>query len=71
MWLLVLPCVYLTGIVWKLPTLAVFACCYMDEPIRYVLMQIHMFNGKWMKPVTPEGKNALGAWKIKKQMKKQ
>lgn len=71
MWLLVLPCVYLTGIVWKLPTLVVFACCYVDEPIRYVLMQLHMFNGKWMKPVTSEGQSALSAWKIEKQMKKE
>ena len=54
MWLMVLPCVWLTGMVWHLPTLLVFACCYVDEPIRYVLMQVHLFSGKWIKPVTPE-----------------
>ena len=63
MWLMVLPCVWLTGMVWKLPTLAVFACCYIDEPIRYVMMQVHLFRGKWIKPVTPEGREALAAWK--------
>ena len=63
MWGLVIPCVWLTGMVWKLPTLAVFACCYIDEPIRYGMMQVHLFRGKWIKPVTPEGAAALKGWK--------
>ena len=63
MWALVLPCVWLTGMVWHWPTLVVFACCYIDEPIRYVLMQIHLFSGKWIKPVTREGRAALEGWK--------
>ena len=45
--------------VWKAPFLIVFACCYIDEPIRFVLMQIHLFSGKWIKPVTPQGREAL------------
>ena len=45
-----------------LPTLAVFACCYIDEPVRYVLMQIHLFRGTWIKPVTPEGRAAMTGW---------
>ena len=65
MWVMVVPFVWLTGMVWKLPTLTVFACCYMDEPIRYVLMQVHLFRGKWIKPVTPEGQEALKGWKPK------
>lgn len=59
MWCVVLPAVWLTGMILHLPTLLVFACCYIDEPIRYILMQIHLHNGKWIKPVTPEGKAAL------------
>ena len=62
MWVMVLPFVYLTGMVWHSPTLLVFACCYIDEPIRYVLMQIHLFIGKWIKPVTPEGIAAMKNW---------
>ncbi len=62
MWTMVIPCVWLTGMVWKLPTLAVFVCCYIDEPIRYVMMQVHLFRGKWIKPVTPEGKRAIIGW---------
>ena len=63
MWALVLPLVTLTGLVWHAPTLLVFACCYVDEPIRYVLMQVHLFRGKWIKPVTPEGQAALNGWR--------
>lgn len=62
MYVLVLPCVCLSGLYFELPVLAVFACCYIDEPIRLILMQIHMYSGKWIKPVTPEGKAALPAF---------
>ncbi len=65
MWVMVVPCVYLTGMVWKLPTMWVFIACYIDEPIRYILMQIHLFRGTWIKPVTPEGQAALKGWKPK------
>ena len=47
----------------KWPTLVVFAFCYADEPIRYVLMQVHLFRGKWIKPVTPKGQSAWHVWK--------
>ena len=63
MWAMLLPLVCVTGLVLKWPTLAVFAFCYIDEPIRYVMMQVHLFSGKWIKPVTPEGIAALQGWK--------
>ena len=63
MWVVVLPTVWLGGMVWHWPTLLVFACCYIDEPIRYILMQRHLFSGKWIRPVTREGKAALVGWK--------
>ena len=69
MWALVLPFVWLTGMVRHAPTLLVFACCYIDEPIRYVLMQVHLFRGKWLKPVTPEGAAALKGWKPPRKAK--
>jgi len=42
-----------------MPFLFIFACCYVDEPIRFVLMQQHMYSGKWIRPVTPQGRDAL------------
>ena len=65
MWLMVIPLVWVTGMILGSPTLLVFACCYIDEPIRYIFMQIHLYRGKWIKPVTEEGKKAMIGWKPK------
>ena len=46
MWAMILPLVCVSGLVLKWPTLAVFALCYADEPVRYILMQKHLFGGK-------------------------
>ena len=62
MYAVVLPCVCLSGLVFKAPYLLIFACCYIDEPIRFGLMQRHMYSGKWVRPVTPEGQAALPAF---------
>ena len=66
MWLMVVPAVWIFGMVIGAPTFVVFICCYIDEPIRYVLMQIHLHNGKWVKPVTPEGRAALEEFRAKR-----
>jgi len=71
MYAVVLPCVCLSGLVFKAPYLLIFACCYIDEPIRFGLMQRHMYSGKWVRPVTPEGQAALPAFlEERKQPKK-
>ncbi|MCQ2446713.1 MAG: polysaccharide biosynthesis C-terminal domain-containing protein [Clostridia bacterium] len=62
MYAMLLPCVTLTGLYFKLPILTVFACCYIDEPIRFVLMQVHLYSGKWIKPVTDVGRAAMPAF---------
>ena len=63
MWVMVLPLVCVSGLVLRWPTLLVFAFCYADEPIRYIMMQVHLHSGKWIRPVTPEGWKALRNWK--------
>ena len=65
MYLLVLPRVY--GINYGLhgPFLLVFACCYVDEPIRYLIMQRHMYSAKWIKPVSTEGMATIGEFRRK------
>lgn len=69
MYALVLPSVCLSGLRFHAPFLLVFACCYIDEPIRFVLMQRHMYSGKWIRPVTPEGIAALPAFREYKAKK--
>ncbi len=59
MYVMVLPCVLLSGFVFKFPYWIVFLCCYIDEPVRYILMQIHLYSGKWIRPVTELGTAAL------------
>lgn len=56
---LVLPAMLLTAFCFHAPYWVVFLCCYIDEPIRYVLMQRHFYSMKWIKPVTDVGKDAL------------
>ena len=40
-----------------------------DEPIRFVLMQRHMYSGRWVRPVTPEGQAALPAFQEKRKQR--
>jgi len=59
MYVLNIPLLCLGGLVWHLPFIIVFIFTYIDEPIRYVLMQIHMHSGGWIRPVTKAGRDAL------------
>ncbi len=70
MYVLVLPAVLTAGFVLKLPYWAVFLCCYVDEPIRYVLMQRHLYSGRWIRPVTDAGQAALPAFRENHRRKK-
>lgn len=65
MYALLLPCMLCAGFVWKLPYWVIFLFCYIDEPIRYVLMQIHLYSGRWIRPVTEQGAAALPAFLAK------
>ena len=65
MYAMVLPCVTVSGLVLHAPFLVIFACCFVDEPVRLILMQRHMYSGRWVKPVTPAGKAALPAFRDK------
>lgn len=68
-WVLVIPAVCLAGLVWKLPFWMIFICCYISDPIWFGLMQYHMYTGKWIKPVTEQGKRALEEFRKQRKMK--
>ncbi len=70
MYALVLPCVLAAGFWLHLPYWAIFLCCYIDEPIRYVLMQRHLYSGRWIRPVTDQGRAALPAFQARHGQKK-
>ncbi|MCF0262340.1 MAG: hypothetical protein HUK23_05475, partial [Sphaerochaetaceae bacterium] len=63
MYLMVIPCVCLAGLKFKVPIRILFPIVYCDEPIRWVIMQIHMYSGKWIRPVTALGLEKLEDFK--------
>lgn len=65
MFALVQPAIHLANDVFHAPFLVVFALCYIDEPIRYIVMQIHMYSLKWIKPVSQAGMATLDEFRQK------
>ena len=63
MYALVLPSICVAGLVLHAPTILVFICAYIDEPVRIVLMLRHTFSGRWVKPVTKEGVATIDAFR--------
>lgn len=63
MYAIVLPCMYLAGIHFKLPFLFVFLAAYVDEPLRLAVMLRHNWSGKWIRPVTAEGQATIAAFR--------
>ncbi len=59
MYLLVIPAVLASGFRFHAPYWVIFLCCYIDEPIRYVIMQLKLYSGEWIRPVTEQGVRAL------------
>ncbi len=69
MYLMVLPFVYGANYGFHAPFLLVFALCYADEPIRYIIMQRHMYSAKWIKPVSNAGLAAIREFRRKHKVK--
>lgn len=65
MYLLVVPSVYIAHFVFHAPFFAVFLFVYCDEPIRYVLMQRHLYSRKWIQPVSDKGRETIEAFREK------
>lgn len=71
MYLMVLPCVTISGLWLHAPFLVIFACCFVDEPVRFTLMLRHLFSGRWVRPVTPAGQDALPAFRAEHTRRKE
>lgn len=63
MYAFTIPSMLLAGLVFKLPFAVVFICMYMDDFVRVGLVIWYMRAGKWVKPVTEEGKRAIPAFR--------
>lgn len=64
LFLITVPAVWLSGIVFQLPFLVVFCLMFLDDPVRLPLMLRRLNSGKWIKPVTEEGKRAIPAFHL-------
>ena len=60
---MVIPAVYVSNFIFRAPFLLVFALCYCDEPVRYCMMQHHLYSGKWIKPVSDAGVQTIGEFR--------
>ena len=69
MYLMVLPCVYLAHFAFHAPFYVVFLFVYCDEPIRYVIMQRHLYSRKWIQPVSDKGLETIEAFREKYNVK--
>lgn len=62
LFLVSIPGTWIAGMVLHLPFIAVFSFVYADELIRLAFSLWHTRSGKWIKPVTAEGRAALPAF---------
>lgn len=69
MYLLVLPCVYISHFVFHAPFYLVFILVYCDEPIRYIIMERHLYSRKWIQPVSDMGLATVDAFRQKYNVK--
>lgn len=59
---LTIPAMALAGIVFKWPFIAVFALMYLDDFARIGIIVRNVWSGRWIKPVTEEGRRTLPAF---------
>lgn len=68
LWLISIPLTYLAANWLQLPFLGVVAVAYLGEDIpKLTMCMIRFLSKKWLKPVTPEGKAGLEAFRREEQ----
>lgn len=70
LFLISVPATWIAGMVLRLPFLAVFAFVYTDELIRLAVELCYTHTGRWIKPVTQLGQNALPQFRQQMKMRK-
>ena len=69
MYLMVIPLVYISYFVFHAPFYLVFVFIYSDEPIRYFIMQRHLYSRKWIQPVSDKGLSTIEEFRKKYNVK--
>ena len=63
MYVLVIPVVCITGLKLRVSIYLLFPLVYCDEIIRFVIMTLHLFSGRFVRPVTEQGKAKLAEFR--------
>lgn len=63
MYVLVIPVVCITGLKLRVSIYLLFPLVYCDEVIRFVIMTVHLFSGRFIRPVTEQGKAKLAEFR--------
>lgn len=71
LFLISVPATWIAGMVLHLPFLAVFAFLYTDELIRLIFEIWYTRSGKWLKPVTQAGQDALPGFRLELRQRRQ
>lgn len=70
MYLMVIPVVCVAGLKFKVSIYILFPLVYCDEIVRFVIMQIHLHSGKFIRPVTTQGLDMLDDFRQRRSTKK-
>ena len=70
MYLMVIPVVCIAGLKFKVSIYILFPLVYCDEIVRFVIMQIHLHSGKFIRPVTTQGLDMLDDFRQRRSKKK-
>jgi putative MATE family efflux protein len=65
LFLITIPATAIAGLVFHLPFLVVFSLMFLDEFLRLGILLWYTNSGKWIKPVTPRGRETLQAFRDK------
>ena len=60
---------YISYFVFHAPFYLVFVLVFCDEPIRYIIMEKHLYSRKWIRPVSDKGMETIEAFREKYQVK--
>ena len=59
MYIMVIPAVTIAGLRLKVSMYVLFPLVYCDEIVRWIIMVVHLFSGRWVRPVTEQGRAKL------------
>lgn len=69
MYLMVIPAVCIAGLKFRVSIYILFPLVYCDEIVRFVIMQIHLYSGKFIRPVTTQGLEMLDDFRKRRSKK--